>query len=91
MYQLCQPTQKEKFNMPGLIDRSAPKATALVAPPTVESKPESKPDAPATSTSKPRGRPRKVVEPPVEGSGESVSAPTGKPKKKLDISKSKAY
>jgi len=88
MYQLCQPTQKEKFNMPGLIDRSKP--TAIVAP-VPESKPESKQEATAPSTSKPRGRPRKVVEPPVEGGEEAVSASKGKPKKKLDISKSKAY
>lgn len=87
MYQLCQPTQKDKFSMPGLIDRSTPKPTALVAPSTVESKQESKPDASAPSTSKPRGRPRKVIEPPIEGA-EAVAVPKGK---KLDISKSKAY
>jgi hypothetical protein len=83
-FQLCQPTQKEKFNMPGLIDRSKP--TAIVPS---EPKPEAKSEAPVSSTGKPRGRPRKVIEPPAEGEEATVS--TSKSKKKLDVSKSKVY
>ena len=88
-YQLYNREAPNLLSMPGLVDSHILRTTKVAVEP---SKVNPETPAPKTEVSEPPkkklGRPRKVQEPPGDS---EASVKTDKPKKKLDITKSKIY
>ena len=88
-YQLYNREAPNLLSMPGLVDSQALRSAkvAVEAPKVNPETPSPKMEVSETPKKK-LGRPRKVQEPPGDS---EVSATSDKPKKKLDVSKSKIY